>query len=263
MICQNPDQLYRPIRGLLFERIHAKKGKLLNFFLYDHYEGFEKIGSSKLPARKEIFNLYSSFQIASSKIKTSKKLYYMIASCVVAICVCAWGFWDITGGRAARAKALESEKSVKVKASDLKKVHSEDDSSDNDNSDSQIKSKKQISKPLFTEFENLSEDYRLVAFSKNYVYFSDSEGRIEKISQGIVGIVNNQVVFPYSGGLLRLPFRFSRQSDCYFDFSSLPADQAFKLFCDIFGFDYTLPDLKKLKFDQQEGTKSQNNNQTV
>jgi hypothetical protein len=241
LICQNPDQLYRPIRGLLFERVHAKKGKLLNFFMYDHYEGFQKIGTSKLPARQEIFDLYSSFQIAARKIKTSKKLYVLIASCVISILVCALGFWQISGGRISKAKKLEDQKKI--------------DNNSSGSSPASVASSPPVeegnlkqSKPLFPVFDDsFMQGYQLVAYSKSFVYFADPSGRIEKVSQGIVGVVNNNVVFPYSGGLLQLPFRFARQADCYFDFHSIPADQVFKLFCDIFGYDYDLPDLGKLK----------------
>jgi hypothetical protein len=242
LICQNPDQLYRPIRGLLFERVHAKKGKLLSFFLYDHFEGFQKIGTSKLPARQEIFDLYSSFQIAARKIKTSKKLYILIGSCVFAFCVCAWGFWSISGGRIKKPKTEEIKNQEQI-------LQDKPNHSDSVSAVQSAVADSSKSKPLFPVFDDsIMQGYQLVAFSRSFVYFADPSGRIEKVGQGIVGVVNNQVVFPYSGGLLKLPFKFGKQSDCYFDFSSIPADQVFKLFCDIFGFDYDLPDLKDMKF---------------
>lgn len=241
LICQNPDQLYRPIRGLLFERIHAKKGKLLNFFLYDHYEGPQKIGSSKISARKDVFDCYSSFQINSAKVKTSKKLYYMIAACVLSICLCAWGFWSITGGRVAKLKKqpdqVEQKKLSPEEKKNVDQVEAEAQST-----------KKQTNKPLMPEFSP-PDIYRLVAFSKDFVFFCDDSGRVEMISDGIIKIEGKQVLVPYRGEILRLPFNFSKKADCYFNFDGIPAKELFKLFCQIYGFDYNLSTKADFKTD--------------
>jgi len=236
LICQNPDQLYRPIRGLLFERIHAKKGKLLNFFLYDHYEGPQKIGSSKISARKDVFDCYSSFQINSAKVKTSKKLYYMTAGLVVSVLICGWSFWSITGGRMAKIKK------------DQKQIETQKYISPDEKKNVVQVEQKKADKPLMPEFSS-PDIYRLVAFSDSYVFFADENGRIEMISDGIIKIEGKQVLVPYRGEILRLPFKFSKKSDCYFDFEGIPAKELFKLFCQINGFDYNLSTKADFKID--------------
>lgn len=237
LICQNPDQLYRPIRGLLFERIHAKKGKLLSFFLYDHYEGVQKIGSSKISARKDVFECYSSFQINSNKVKTSKKLYYLIAACVLACSLCAWGFWSITGGKLAKIKKEQKQTETQKQSDQGEKKNV-----------AHLEKKADQVKPLMPEFAP-PDAFRLVAFSSEYVFFADENGRIERVSDGIIKIMQNQVLIPYQGQILKIPFRFSKKSDCYFDFDGLSAKELFKMFCLINGFDYNLSTKADFKID--------------
>lgn len=87
LMCQTKDQLYTPVQGLVRERVHAKKGMLLDRFAYDHFEGDEKLRTSFLPKSKKIFEAYKSFEIAAVKPARSYKLHVLV---LVGVIACAF-----------------------------------------------------------------------------------------------------------------------------------------------------------------------------